>query len=930
MMDHESGATPYSSPSSMAPADVQRHIEPQHALAFESVGIALCDWDIRTGAVLFSREWKRQLGYADDELPNCIEEFQQRLHPDDRDRVLTQLENLRVELQPVYEGSFRLRHRDGRYRWFGSRATPVRAADGSALYLRCSMFDITETKSTEQALTNSERQLRACIALAPLSIAMFDRNMRYLAVSQRWVREYDRGRGDILGRSHYEIHPDIPDVWKEVHRRGLAGETIVNDDDCWIQADGSKHWLRWSVTPWRDGRDQIGGIIISTENVTERRRMEIALRESERRLNAAQRIGAIGSWEWDLVNDTITGSQELYRLLGIDPAATTPSVLAVLENAVHRDDCERMRRISAENRARGTVAPHEFRVMLPDGSTRWLAGQGEGERNAEGKTIRLFGVVQDITERKRSGERLHQRERQLRHAHRLGKMGYWHWSADSDETFASDELFDLFGLSPGAVFPKFSDQRGLLFTNESWDHLNAAVRQSMHSGVGYELDLPARRADGTPLWITTVCDVERDAEGRITGLYGIVQDITERKRAETEKQQLERQLQQAHKMEALGQLTAGIAHDFNNILAGVLGYSALALDRYVPDKSGKLAEYLQEVQIAGMRARDLIANLMVYSRSGNIERQPVLLGALAREVATSLKSTLPPDVEFDLKLEQPESTILADSARLHQIVMNLLINARDASGSRGRIELTVRATDARGVLCSACHALADGPFVELTVRDSGPGIPPNVLSRIFDPFFTTKPVGKGTGMGLSVVHGVVHECGGHIVVESAPGGGTAMRVLLPPAQPRTVPVVAALLESPVSLVRGGHILIVDDDEKLAQLFGEVLGAHGLRVSVFSDSEQALEAFRAAPRSFDVVLSDQSMPKLTGMELTQSMRSIRPELPIVLCTGYSNMLNDDVAARHRVELMYKPVSFSVLLGKIETLLKDQQSARGTGG
>ncbi|MBI3775118.1 MAG: PAS domain S-box protein [Gammaproteobacteria bacterium] len=1136
---------------------------------------------------------------------------------------------------------------------------------------------------------------------------MFDRDMRYLAYSARWLQDYGRGYADLTGRSHYDIHPDLPGQWKEVHQRGMAGETIKKDDDYWLQADGNAHWLSWSVTPWRDVHGEIGGIIIVTENITarmqtvealraseehfrtlfeqatdgivvtdargqyvdantaacrllgytreellsknvtdvvspeerervapklvrlleaggevirsewtfrrkdgstflgeatgtrlpdgrlqgflrdvtetrrtqaqfqdrqhflqqvldtepgtvyifdlitssnvyinrhwltaygytpeetaamgadflpyiispgdlaritahhaawrqaregeirsieyrvrakngewrwlhsretafardangqvtqilgiahditERKQAEAALIEQARMLDAAQQLAHLGSWSVQLATGKITWNAEAYRIYGVSPDTFSHRVEDYF-SLVHPDDHAVTYR-QYENLLAGTpISDYEFRIIRPDGAVRTLVSVGSVRFDADHRPVEIMGTVQDITERKHAEELIRDSERKMRMVlDGLGpSMFVGLMTSDGVLIEANRPALAAAGLKPEDVLGKpFEQTYWWAYSEAVQTQLRAAVERAKR-GEPTRYDVPIRVAEGVTIWIDfsiqpvldaqgqvtflvpsasiiderkklelelaaseallrTIVDSEpacvklidasgkllemnqagldmleagqraqvigeevaklvvaehreqfmqlqraviggasgtlefdvvglkgtrrtlethavplRDATGSVIAALGLTSDITARKRIEVENRRLESQLQQAQKMEAIGQLTAGIAHDFNNILASVLGYTGLALEQQVPDKHSTLANYLREVQTAGLRARDLIANLLAFSRSGETQRQTVLLGPLAKEVAKTLTPTLPSSIEFTTRIEADGLNVLADPVQLHQVIMNLVINARDALGEHGRIELAVSEAHGLHAICSGCHGDIAGDFVELAVSDNGPGIAPEVLLRMFDPFFTTKATGKGTGMGLSVVHGVVHDCGGHVLVESKPGAGTLMRVLLPLVNTAAA-FIAGLPDAAEPIIPGsGHILVVDDEEVLAQLFGEVLKAYGYQVTVYSDSQRALQQFRTAPGEFDAVISDQTMPGLTGVELARALRALSPELPVILCTGYSTTLDEHVAAQLNVALLSKPVSFKTLLLTLAKLLAEGGAA-----
>ncbi|GIX49425.1 MAG: histidine kinase [Candidatus Tectimicrobiota bacterium] len=415
------------------------------------------------------------------------------------------------------------------------------------------------------------------------------------------------------------------------------------------------------------------------------------------------------------------------------------------------------------------------------------------------------------------------------------------------------------------------------------------------------------RQDGTPIWLETVASVVT-WEGQ-PAILGTLLDISERKR-------LEAQLLQAQKMEAIGTLAGGIAHDFNNILAAILGYAELALFD-VPEGSPLWCN-VQEILTAGRRGRDLVRQILAFSRQRPPQRQPVRLRPLVQEALTLLRASLPSTVELRLRLEAEADTVLADPTQLQQVLMNLCTNAEHAMRPAGGVlEIGLDTVAVTPEFAAAHPPLRPGAHLRLRVRDSGCGMPPEVVSRIFDPFFTTKAPGEGTGMGLAVVHGIVTGHGGAITVESAPGQGTTFDVYLPPADP--APAAAAAAAEPLPQGRG-RILFVDDEPALAQLGQELLSHLGYQVTAYTSSREALAAFRAAPQDFDLVITDQTMPQLTGEALVQELRRLRPDLPIILCTGFSHTLSEaKVAALGLQGFLYKPLVASELAAAVQRAL-----------
>lgn len=444
---------------------------------------------------------------------------------------------------------------------------------------------------------------------------------------------------------------------------------------------------------------------------------------------------------------------------------------------------------------------------------------------------------------------------------------------------------------------------------------------SILAGENWHGELVNRRKDGSEYIEEQSITPVRRADGEISHFISIQQDVTERKRAAEEREELQHQLQQAHKMEALGQLTGGIAHDFNNILGAIIGYTDLAMERFAPEGEGKLGEYLKQVYRAAIRARDLIAQMLAYSRSGASADQILRAEPVVKEVIKMLRSALPATIEIDTHFTKDVPLIRIDPVQLHQIVMNLCINARDAMEGHGQLTVRLDCKPYADAICASCHHHITGDYVMLEVSDTGCGIDKETLPRVFDPFFTTKEVGSGTGMGLSVVHGLVHDHGGHILVDSEPGKGATFLLLLPGTLATMVEEEAADYPAPVAKQGHGHVLVVDDEPRLVNYYAELLESQGYRVTGVTDAREALRYFTDAPHAVDLVITDQTMPEMTGVHLARTMLELRPDLPLILCTGYSEEIDAESAKALAITAYFeKPVLPADLIRRVGEILQ----------
>lgn len=383
------------------------------------------------------------------------------------------------------------------------------------------------------------------------------------------------------------------------------------------------------------------------------------------------------------------------------------------------------------------------------------------------------------------------------------------------------------------------------------------------------------------------------------------QELEAHKRAEEEKEKLQAQLNQTQKLEAIGVLAGGIAHDFNNILGAIMGFTELAQLNIPPDS--QVAQDLSAVLVSTHRATDLVKQILTFSRQSTVDRIPLTLQPLVKESLKMLRSSLPSTIAIQEDIDPQCRAVLADPTQIHQIVMNLGTNAFQAMEKTGGIlSVGLHSTSMNSVTSLNGQQITPGDYVELTVSDSGTGIGADIIDKIFDPYFTTKEVGKGTGLGLSITHGIIKSYDGAITVESTVGQGTTVHVYFPAIQEEE-----KIDEESLECPRGSErILFVDDEELLVQMGKMMLEQLGYTVTAHIHSTEALEAFRNEPAQFDLVITDLTMPGLTGVELAQRMLEIRPDIPIILCTGFNQLIDEKSAKAIGIkEFCLKPFTMS---------------------
>jgi PAS domain S-box-containing protein len=608
-------------------------------------------------------------------------------------------------------------------------------------------------------------------------------------------------------------------------------------------------------------------------DLTERKRAEDALRRSEERLRLALRAARLGGWEWDIAADQVTYTDELGPVFGLPTGSNHPSYASFLAT-VHPGDRDRLARTITQSLEAGTEFGEEFRVVWPDGTTHWVSNRGRVYHDEAGRPVRMAGVAMDVSERRQAEEtrRGLERERddlldrlQL-HLRRM-PIGYlltgpdfryldWNPAAERIFGYSRDEVV---GRHPFEVIvpPAAQPEVSALF-----DRLRAGDMTAQRTGDNVTKDGRIITCEwrNTPLF---------GSDGAFTGLLSMAQDVTDRRA-------LEEQLRQAHKMEAVGRLAGGVAHDFNNLLTIVTGYTELLLEQAKPGDPA--TDSLREIKNAAGRAGELTRQLLAFSRRQVLAPVVHDVNTTVADLERMLRRLIGEDVELVTALAPALGKVRADPGQLEQVLVNLAVNARDAMPQGGR--LTVSTANVEG------GPARPGRYVALTVRDTGCGMDSTTRTRMFEPFFTTKAVGKGTGLGLATVYGIVEQSGGHLVVDSEPNRGTAVTVLLPrleQAETQREPHALA----PAARSGTETVLLVEDEEAVRGLVRRVLERQGYTVLEASQGAEGLEICERHPGPIHLLVTDIVMPVMGGGELVKRALARRPDLKVLCITGYTD-------------------------------------------
>ncbi|MCP4715079.1 MAG: PAS domain S-box protein, partial [Deltaproteobacteria bacterium] len=522
----------------------------------------------------------------------------------------------------------------------------------------------------------------------------------------------------------------------------------------------------------------------------------------------------------------------------------------------------------------------EYRMRCKNGSWKWILARGKIiASSSSGKPSRILGTHSDITERKQLEETIKGTNTFLENIFTVTPDIIMATDSKGCISYLNDSIQAILGYHPEELLGK--RPAALAHTDEQYEALHEIkTRLLLHEGAvkSYEINLQHKKGNLCPLEIYAIA--LRDNNGSVYGSISFLRDISERKKTE-------QMLRQTQKMEAIGTMAGGISHDFNNILAIILGNADLALDP-LPDEHPARYNINQIAKAAG-RARDLVKQILSFSRHSQYDKKVLRLRPLITEALKMLRSMIPSSISIRHDLNCPIDMISADATQIHQVIMNLCTNAYQAmeiSGGTLTVALTNITVDETNM--AHHHNIRPGSYVQLTVRDTGDGIEPKNLSKIFDPFFTTKGLEKGTGLGLAVAYGIVKQHGGDISVESRPGRGTTIQVIFPSTvQEITEDAARRHQPAPTGTER---ILVVDDEHPVANMMQLTLEHLGYQVTVETDSVRALDRIRKNTAAYDLIITDQTMPRMTGTTLIRKIKQLSPLTPVILSTGYSSMLD----------------------------------------
>jgi len=676
------------------------------------------------------------------------------------------------------------------------------------------------------------------------------------------------------------------------------------------------------------GRDEVelleqvaGDVSIGLDRLdaeAQRERAEVELRASQTRLKHALDAGGIGTFDWDITTgETVWGGYSEH-LFGFGAGESHGDVME-FRNRIHPDDLPAVYAAMEEGRRDRSPFRYEYRVIWPDGAVHLLSGRAEFYYGDSGEAVRLCAAMVDVTANRRAEKALWETGERLLQATHVARIGVFDHDHVTGMSYWSPEMRTIFGFDD-EVAASVEAYLTRIHPDDQ-EYVIAAIGRALDpAGPGtYEIEHRLLLADGSVSW-TRHCS-RTYFSGEETGrkpirTVGAVTDITEQRRAEAERVRLEQQFFEAQKMESIGRLAGGVAHDFNNILTVIIGYSYLAKLRC--ETGGRCLSELEQIEKAANRSRDITRQLLGFSRRQVIDPKPSNLNELLTDWRHPLSRLIGEDIEFRIAAQADLWLASLDPSQVHQIVLNLVVNARDAMPRGGRLTIETTNVELAEEDCRGHVGVTPGDFVSLAVSDDGAGMSAATMAHVFEPFFTTKEAGKGTGLGLATVYGIVQQNRGLVTVASELGRGTTFRIYFP----RLVPVgVAPVSRSHAPAEIGfGTVLVVEDDEAVREVTKLTLESIGFTPLIAQDGANALALCARPDLNIRLLLSDLVMAGMMGTDLCERARSVRPGIKTLLMSGYSSdFIAEDGVLKKGVQLLSKPFTVAELANKIAAVL-----------
>ena len=895
-----------------------RESEERWQFALEGAGHGVWDVNIPTGRSHYSRQWKAMLGFDEDDVGDSQQDWEQRVHPDDKADLRVAMDRHLAGETPYYACEFRMLCKDGSWKWILGRGKVMTwDSDGKPVRVVGTHTDITERRLAEQKLRESEERFRLISENTSDVIWLFEvasQQITYVSPSVFRLRGFSPEEAVAMTLEQSLTPASRQFALAQLQRRIAAFE--AGDESARVGVDEMEHPCKdgsvvvteAATTLLTNSEGRVCEVLGVSRDITERKMAEETLRNSRKQLAEAMELANLVPWQFDLATGLFTFDDRFFELCGTSARfeggyQMTPETYC--REFVHPDDKQLVADVMAGDLEKYEVGRRdkvEHRIVRRDGEVRHIVVRFEVSKDASGRPLAITGANQDITERRRTEEELRRSETRFRILTNDAPMAIC-IARRGRLIYANPAFLVLTG------YASLSQAEGLplldFVARESRRRAAEHVRlRSKGRPAPEKQELVGRRKDGSEFPMQIAVNVMHVSDG--PALVAFVEDMTAQKKVEAERERLHAQLLQAQKMESIGRLAGGIAHDFNNLLTVINGYSALTLSRLGPADPSRAA--VDHIRRAGERATALVRQLLAFSRKQVLQPEVLDLNQVVRDVSKVLPHLMGEDVEVVANTYQPVHLVMADRQQIEQVIMNLVVNARDAMPNGGKLTIETRneLTDDQGT---------PRGHVRLTVRDTGTGMDEQTRAHLFEPFFTTKGTGKGSGLGLATVHGIVAQSQGHIDVETAVDRGTAFHIFLPSVEP--VFRNTAEGDSAALAMRGiGTILLVEDQAEVRRFVATVLENHGYIVLQASEGSEALEICGA--QIVDLLVTDIVMPKMNGVELAKRARQMQPSIKTLFMSGYSSPTHDTTVGALE-PFIQKPFTPDAIATKVRDLL-----------
>jgi PAS domain S-box-containing protein len=878
--------------------EVLRESENRYRAIFENTGTATVILEEDTTISIANAEFEKLTGYTREEIENK-KSWTEFVAQEDMEGMLGRHRQRRVDADATrkqYE--FSLADRHGQTKNIFLTVDMIPGTKRSV----ASLLDITERKRAEEALREKTEELDRFFTLSVELLCIADLDGHFRRLNRAWEVLLGYELKELTGTKFLDlIHPDDIESTMAAMSELTSGERVIDFVNRYRHKDGTYRWINWRSVPVQDR-----WIYAVASDITERKKDADALRESQQRLQdiinflpdatfVIDKEGKVIAWNRAIEEMTEIKAQDMLGKGNYEYALPfygerRPILIDLVldpreEFNAHYVDVERKEAL---------LAGEAYMPALRGGGV-YLFGTASVLHDSKGDVAGAIESIRDITERRRVEEALASAERKYRGIFENAVMGITQTTPEGRILSINAAFAQMLGYdTPEEAMNTVTDITRQVYVNP--EQRSELLRLVEAQGAIKEFELQFFRKDRSTAWFSLNMRAVRDDSGKLLYLEGFTQDITARKA-------LESRLIQAQKMEAMGTLSGGIAHDFNNILSAILGYTEIIRSKI---EQPALRRHLQQILTACDRAKNLIGQILTFSRTVEQKKSPIDMASITKEALELLRASIPSTIKILSEIDPGAHTVFADPTQIHQVLINLCTNASQAMRERGGLlEVNLGNFEITPQNSLPDPNLGPGPYVKLTVSDTGTGIAPEIVHRIFDPFFTTKKIGEGTGLGLSVVYGIVRGCRGAVAVQSKPGVGSVFSVYLP--------ATANLAEVTADDTRpdpGGEarILLVDDEEILVEMWREMLGDLGYQTTGLTDSTKALELFRNQPDQFDLVITDMTMPNMTGIDLSKEILRLRPGIPIILCTGFNELISEEKAGELGIQgFAMKPLS-----------------------